>query len=533
MHIANTSAEFRLDSISIDQISEKTSTFLDLLGTEKKNNVRVRLTIEEILLCWKNHFGDEKEIQFSMGSRYGRPYISLELDGEEMNPIENDQDEFGEYISRLSAQMGLSPSFVYQKGKNIVSIRLKKQRTNPLGSLLIAILAAMAVGFAGLLLPKDLCQTIAADFLTPLYETFLGVLSTIAGPMIFLSVAWGIYGIGDAATLGKIGKKMMIRFVLITAAVSTISFLLMVGFYNFKFASGGMNTAGLKGIYDLLLQIFPKNIIDPFLQGNSMQIILLATVMGCIMLILGNQTKMVATFIEQINYVIQYLMELISKIVTGFVFIVILQLIWSGSLGDITKIWKPYLLFIGVTFLLLVCVLAYVSISKKVGFVNLVKKVFPTFLIAITTASSSAAFGSNLNCCKKQLGINSKVANFGVPLSIVLFKPVTAVGFTACALYFAYQYNVQLSLVWIVTAIIVITVITVALPPIPGGALACYTVLFMQLGIPAEAVALVMVLDVFIDFVSTGSDSTFIQCELLFEADHAGMLNKEILQKEL
>ncbi len=523
---------FTLNSTAIDEVAEKVETFLTNLNIEKKNVLRLRLTVEHLLLNWREAFGDSTPFSLTFGRRFGRPFITMELKGESVDPLTSGGDDFGEYTGRMMANMGLSPAYTYQKGVNVVTIRLKKKRLNPLLLLFLAAIAAVGVGVAGLSMPEAVRVSISDDFLTPLYDTFLGILSTIASPMIFLSVAWGIYGIGDAAAFGRIGKKMLIRFFVMTFLFCTAAFAVLLPFFNLSFSGSGLNLSGLKGIFDLLLGIFPKNIVSPFADGNTMQIILIATVVGCIMLILGSQTRMVAVLIEQINYVIQYLMELVSSMVTAFIFVILLRLIWSGSLGTILAAWVPVAVFLLLTVVFAVVLLAYVSARKRVNPILLFRKIFPPFFISLTTASSSAAFGANVSCCEHDLGIDAKVTNFGIPLGIVLYKPTTAIAFTACVMYFAQRYGVEISLVWLVTAVLVISIITVALPPVPGGTLACYTIVFLQLGLPVETVAVAMVLDVVFDFLSTGFDTIYRQCELVLQADYVGMLNKDILRKK-
>lgn len=524
--------EFTLNSTAVDVVADKVGAFLSGLKMEKKNVLRLRLTMEHILLNWREAFGDGTPFSLTTGRRFGRPFLALELKGDSVNPLGGDTDDFGEYTERMMANMGLTPTYTYQKGVNVVQIRLKKRRLNPLAALVLAAVAALGVGFAGLALPETFRTSVADGFLTPLYETFLGLLATIAGPMIFLSVAWGIYGVGDAAVFGRIGKKMLFRFFGMTALICIGAFAVLLPFFQLTFSGAGLNLSGVKGVFDLLLGIFPKNIVSPFLEGNSMQIILMATVVGCIMLILGAQTKTVAVLIEQINYVIQYLMELVSGMVTAFIFIILLRLIWSNSLGTILAAWVPVAAFAAVTVVFAAVLLCFVGVYKKVNPLLLIRKIFPPFFIALTTASSSAAFGANVSCCEHDLGIDGKVTNFGIPLGIVLYKPTTAIAFAACVLYFSQLYHVEVSLVWFVTAVLVISIITVALPPVPGGTLACYTIVFLQLGIPAGAIAVAMVLDVVFDFVSTGFDTVYRQCELVLQADRVGMLDKEKLRKK-
>lgn len=44
----------------------------------------------------------------------------------------------------------------------------------------------------------------------------------------------------------------------------------------------------------------------------------------------------------------------------------------------------------------------------------------------------------------------------------------------------------------------------IVVPPIPGGMIACFSMMFSELGIPTEAMALVTALDVILDYPVTG-----------------------------
>ena len=65
---------------------------------------------------------------------------------------------------------------------------------------------------------------------------------------------------------------------------------------------------------------------------------------------------------------------------------------------------------------------------------------------------------------------------------------------------------------------------------IPGGALTCYTVMFTQLGIPGEALALAVAINSMIDFIATASNLTCLQVEVTTVAGQLGMLDTECLK---
>ena len=100
------------------------------------------------------------------------------------------------------------------------------------------------------------------------------------------------------------------------------------------------------------------------------------------------------------------------------------------------------------------------------------------------------------------------------------------------ALGVAEFYGVAMPLSWVVTAVLVSGLLAIATPPIPGGFLTCCTVLLAQLGIPEEAVGLVVAENVILDFFMTSCGISCLQSELVLAANRLGMLDRAILRKE-
>ena len=98
--------------------------------------------------------------------------------------------------------------------------------------------------------------------------------------------------------------------------------------------------------------------------------------------------------------------------------------------------------------------------------------------------------------------------------------------------YFASHYGLSCSLGWIVAAVFVSSVVAIAAPPIPGGAAAAYSMLFMQLGIPSDALALTLALDMILDFVITAFSVFILQLTLIDLSAGMGMIDKVILRND-
>jgi len=284
--------------------------------------------------------------------------------------------------------------------------------------------------------------------------------------------------------------------------------------------------------FQMILDILPSNLLDPFLSGNTMQIIVIATAIGIVLLMKSNQCQQLIQCIGQTNSVVQHLVTWISSLIPVLIFVSILKHFWLGDLAAITQLWKPFLLFSCITLGFLLCILLYTSLRLKVSFPLLIKKMFPTFLIGLSTASSAAAYSTNTDCCQFKLGIDSSLTKFGTSVGIVIYMPSTVFSLLVVSAYCAYCYNVEISIFWLVMAVCISAILAIAAPPIPGGALTCFTVLFLQLGIPTEALVLAMTLDMLIDFVSTACNQTYLQAALIVQGKQLDMLDIETLRRK-
>ena len=166
---------------------------------------------------------------------------------------------------------------------------------------------------------------------------------------------------------------------------------------------------------------------------------------------------------------------------------------------------------LGVAAAYLLLTSAYQKVKPSV----LIRKSLPTFLLALTSASSAAAFSTNVETCKKQYGIDPSLVSFGLPLGIVVHKPAGAAYYLILVMYFASVYHVPCTAVWLFLAVFLCIVVSVSAPPIPGGGTAAYAVLFLQMGIPDEALAVAITLDIITDFVITALDTFTLQMALI------------------
>ena len=520
---------FTLSPQAIDEIAQLITDFCTEAGSEKKDTLRYRLSAEECLLYWLEHGLDGADLEIQTGKYMHAPYITLDAKGTEINPYAEDDDDYGIFTDNVLVRLGLTPEYSYINGRNRIRFRIKKKERGQIATLCMVIAAAAGIGVLGkMFIPESIINILLSSIIDPVYNTFFNILGCIAGPMIFLSVAWGVYGIGDTATFGRIGKKMMLCYVSVAmiASVCASVFFPIMGLG----LSGGQGQGGeFSSISELILGIFPSTIVEPFETGNTLQIIFMAIIIGIALLFLGRQTSSIARAIEQVNILVQFLMTIISKLVPFVIFLVIVNMIWSDSLSVFASVWQLIVLLIAAFVLTAAAFIIFTGALMKVSPLLLLKKSMPAFLVALTTASSAAAFGTNVNTCEKQFGIEQSLIRFGIPLGMVMHKPITAVYNLLLVFFFAKEFGVSCSLGWIAVAVFISAIIAISVPPIPGGGAIGYSILFLQMGIPGEALAIALAIDVITDFLITSFEVLVLPMTLINISHSLAMIDRETL----
>lgn len=527
--------EIKTGSLSnnlIDEFSDYAASALSSTKLSSKDILRFRISIETAMGTWIDEVGKGAACSFELVKRFGRATITITCEGKRCNP-QDSSNEFGNLSdSALLQSLGLSVGYSYENGINKLKLMPSSGFIMQLKPIFIALTLGVVLSISLKSFAPEFVTNLNTLVVDPIFTALMNILRAIASPLIFLAVLSGIYGIGDIASLGTIGKKLMSRYVIMTYVALLISLGIILSMINFDFGVYQSDSSSIKAILEMVLQFIPTDIVSPFLNGNMLQIITISVACGLVILILSERVSELTKIIDQIYSVVQLLMEAIGHLVPLFIFISIFSFILSNEGIEIQNILKPIIATI-LTFVMLgLVVYPLIIVYKyKVSYIKLLKKLLPTFVIAITTASSSAAFASNVDTCEKQLGISKKITKFGVPLGQVIYMPIGAAEFLSVSMIMASVYGIEISIPWILTAIFVSGILSIATPPIPGGAISIFTVLFLQLNIPSPALSIALGIDLLLDYIITAGNIMCLQEDLVISADQIGLLNKKELIK--
>lgn len=524
--------KYELDNASIDKASLRVQRFLTSLKTEKSSMLRVRLSVEEVLLRWADHFPAHTQFLLEMGTHWNRPYIMLKLPGEECDPLSDRSGEPDLWVTDLISALGLTPVYKYIGGCNVVQFPVKRPQRNPGITLLLCTLVGAFLGIAfDMALPGELQQLITNTVLTPLQDAFIRTLNAVSAPVMFLSVLTAICGVESTAVSGRIGKRLVTHFLLYSTLFTVVTMFLSQ--FCFKLPVGEVNLSQreVSGVLDFFLDVLPGDILSPFIHGDFTQLIIIALILGNAFIIAGPKAQALSSLVDEAYTVGLLVAEWIGDLSPGFVALLIILGIQKDTIHMLLGIWKPVLLITFFALLALLLKMLHVSLRFRVPISALCLKMKESFLISLRTFSVEASYSANEKCCEKKLGISPRLTNYSLPIGLICFMPVSTIASTMLTLYAAECYGVTISLIWMIMTLFLAVTLGAAGPPTAGIGILTYTVMFAKLGIPTQALTLVLAGDILMGFVIYPVNQALLQLELVFEADKLDVLNHKILRK--
>ena len=263
-----------------------------------------------------------------------------------------------------------------------------------------------------------------------------------------------------------------------------------------------MASTGAEGI-EMLIGMLPTNIVTAFAEGNTSQIIIIGVLVGVVALVLGNSCEGVRKGIEELNVLMQFLMEQLCRFIPGFIFIMVLLQVWSGTFVSLATAWIPLLLAVVLIVVSFAIKLVYTCLRSRIPLKKLLSALRPAMLLGLSTASSCAAFGPMVSGCTEELGVGEDQTSFGIPLGMILCQQPTIIMLIVLVMYSMLLYGLNADITWYVSMAVMCYLYSVVAPPVPGGMLVCIGLIFAKLGIPSEAIAMATAFNIIVDYAAT------------------------------
>ena len=203
----------------IDQACQQVEKALVAYGVERREALRIKLTFEEVLLEYQNKFGVDALFWVRCSSRFSAIRVEITVPGGSFDPMDKAEED-ASVMRELLAGLGLAPTWNYKNGKNSVVLLAKKKPLSYAVKMAGAMVLAIITGVLLSLLPESVSAGINSYLISPITSAITGLITAVAGPLIFLSVLGSICSMGNLETLGKVGSKTIKIILLHTLALS-------------------------------------------------------------------------------------------------------------------------------------------------------------------------------------------------------------------------------------------------------------------------------------------------------------------------
>ena len=343
-------------------------------------------------------------------------------------------------------------------------------------------------------------------------QIFIRLLQMMVAPLVLASLVTGVVSLGDLRALGRVGAKTLMLY-LTTTAVAIVLALTLARIVSpgEGFALSGNVTyqaAEAPPLVNVFIDMFPANPIRAVADGQMLQVIVFALLLGFAISLAGDAGKRIGAFFSDFNDVIMKMILLVIKTAPLGVFALLARTFATQGV----EIFKPlagYFLTVLAGLVLHFC-LTYSTLLGLSGLNpwRFFSKIRAVITFAFSTSSSSATVPVTLSTLERRLGVRNSVAAFTVPLGATINMDGTAIMQGVATIFVANVYNVHLALADYLTVILTATLASIGTAAVPSAGLIMLAMVLTQVGLPVEGIALIIGIDRLLDMMRTAVNVT-------------------------
>lgn len=368
-------------------------------------------------------------------------------------------------------------------------------------------------------------------------QGFIRLMQMLVIPLVFCSLVCGAAQIGDSKTLGKVGGKIILLYLLTT----TIAVCVALGLSRLTNPGIGLNLSAIEAdssavttvqktsVVDTLLNIIPKNIFESLSNGDMLPIILFALLVGVILAKLGDKAQTVNDFFSQFNDIMMKMTMMVMKVAPIGVFCLVGKTFATVGAKAMAPLIKYVLTVLAALLIqLLVVYMIILWTGARLNPFRFLKKFFPVMLFAFSTATSNATIPLNIDTLENDIGVSRHISSFTIPLGATINMDGTAIMQGVAVVFISQAYGIPLRPMDYLTVILTAVLASIGTAGVPSVGLVTLTMVLTSVGLPIEGISLIMGIDRIIDMARTTVNITGDAVCTTVVARSAGQLDKSV-----
>ncbi|OQW40483.1 MAG: glutamate:proton symporter [Proteobacteria bacterium SG_bin4] len=343
---------------------------------------------------------------------------------------------------------------------------------------------------------------------------FTDLLRMVLIPLVFTSIVVGVANLRSHQQMNRVWQVTLVFF------VSTMAFAVVLGLTaaNVLQPGGGLQIAmfqdaiqgfqatqmSLADFFAQFMRSLFQNPVAALAQGNVLAVVIFALLLGIALVIGGERYRNILVLMQEFLELILMLVGWIMRLAPLGIMALVLQLVASQDAGLLSTLIKFVGIVIGTTLLhgllVLPLILFLMTGMTPIRFWMGAREALMT---AFATSSSAATLPVTLRCAEQHLHVNRDVAGFVIPVGATMNMDGTALYEAVAALFIANLVGVELSLAQQLIVFMTAMLAAIGAPGIPSAGMVTMVVVLQSVGLPVEAIAILLPVDRLLDTFRT------------------------------
>nr|WP_269142250.1 dicarboxylate/amino acid:cation symporter [Sphingomonas sp. IC-11] len=328
-------------------------------------------------------------------------------------------------------------------------------------------------------------------------DLFVRLIKMLVVPVVLITIAAGIAGLGDPRRLGPIGGRTIGLFAVTTLIAVSLGMavgLLVRPGEGIALAGVAPHVLGAAvSPSDQLLSIVPANIIEALAKGDMLAIIFTAILLGIGSVLAGEAGKPVVALLQGLAAVLMHIVRIVMEVTPFGVFALIANAVAANGAAVFVNVgWLALCVIVASLAQMLVVHAGLIALVARLPVVRFFRGIVDALAIAFSTASSSATLPVALRVAHDNLGVARPVASTVLPLGAAIGKDGTAM-YVGLLGQFALQAlgiipDAQMLVVMLATGALA----AFGTAPVPSASLFMLAAMLSAVGVSPEQTALVV-----------------------------------------
>ncbi len=376
--------------------------------------------------------------------------------------------------------------------------------------IMIAMLTGLVLGlilhpFSGNYFVGDIFVAQILDFFG---QAFIALLKVLVVPIVFVSLVCGTAAIDDMRKLKRIGLKTFGLYLTTTAIAISFSLFLAQIFqpgHGFDLSTEAVFQAPSNPNFkDVMLNIFPTNPIKAMAEGNMLQIIVFAFLVGIAITMAKTKGQEVLRFFKNSEVILLKMVDIVIYVAPIGIFALIAKVFAEEGLSAILPLLKYFSTVTGALAVQAIIIYPMLLVMfARINPLDFFRRFREVMVFAFSTSSSNATLPITMEMVEKKLGVKSHIASFTLPLGATINMDGTAIMQGVATAFIAQAYGLDIGFSGFLTVILTATLASIGTAGVPGVGLITLAMVLKQVHLPVEGIALVIGVDRLLDMMRT------------------------------